>query len=171
MKRLISTILVIPLSGLALAGSQSFDDKDVRYFDQHWQNAGYHQKPYEKTFSCWDAWGETIRGKFSKSDKYLIELAGGQCVRSRYDRPVYDYRADLSTITETYFPINNVYRAANKIRKNYGLKRGRLLKATRVKDSYKWFKYTLVFETRHGLRKFRVKHKHWNAEIADIKEV
>ncbi len=171
MKRLISTILVIPLSGLALAGSQSFDDKGVRYFDQHWQNAGYHQKPYTKSFTCWSAWGETIRGKFSKSDKYLIELAGGHCVRSRYDRPDYDHKADLSAITDTYFPVNNVYRAASQIRKDFRLTGSRLVRATRVKDTYKWFKYTLVFETREGLRKFRVKHKHWNAEITDVKEV
>ena len=171
MIRLIFTILVIPLSSLALAGSQSTDNKSIHHFDQQWQNVNYHRKPYKKSFTCWNAWGETIRGKFSKNAKNLIELAGGQCIKSRYGRAFYDSKADLSAIRDTFFPVNNVYRAARQTRKEFGLKHSRLLKVKRVKDSYKWFKYTLVFETPYGVRHFRVKHKHWNAEITDIKEV
>jgi hypothetical protein len=183
MKKLLTLVFLLPLvAGLPLTSANAFNTKkpvkvttknkadQKKTFKHHERN--WHQRDYGRgtnLFKCYDSWGHNLRGKFTQTEQYLIELGGGSCrkinLRSRE-------QANLSQISHYDFSINNVYQAIDQIKHEYGLSRIKYIEADKVSSGYKTFKYTLVFKTkRNGYRKFRVKHNRWNGLVKAIYEV
>jgi hypothetical protein len=171
MKHKLLFLTLIALSSYSFAHNSTRTQNHVKYFDQHWQNAGEKHQYRNQHYRCWNAWGEPMRRSFNRKESRLIELAGGECSAKQWAVHFNEHRADLSAIKARHFPVNKVYRAARQISKAFELEDSVLLKAIKVKQGKHWFKYTLVFDTPYGKRKFRVKHRPWNAEVLEFREV
>jgi hypothetical protein len=183
MKKLLTLVFLLPLAaGLPLESANAFDkNKQVKIstknksaqkkvYKHHERN--WHQRDYANNialFKCYDSWGHNLRGKFTQSEQYLIELGGGSCRKITRQRRE---QANLSQISHYDFSIKDVYQAINQIKHDYDLERVKFIEAEKVSSGYKTFKYTLVFKTnRNGYREFRVKHNRRTGLVKAIYEV
>lgn len=177
MKKLVTLLLLLPLFSVSAANEKSAKKaptknksahaKVTRHHERNW-----HQPEYgyaEILFKCHDSWGDRIRGKFNQEQKYFIQLGGGSCHRIQNN---YHEYGNLHQITQYGFPVDDVYKAIRKIKKEYGLRRARVVEAENIYDGFKTFKYTLIFDVQgYGYREFRVKHSRWSGKIKNIYEV
>ncbi len=186
MNKLLATILVVPLSAIALDATAK--DKNVAIQNKHAASStvlerGYHSGDkrwdygnYEHgrhvSYKCFNAWGERIKGKFGQQQKYWIELGGGRCKVKRGQNFYNGVNGDLSQIYTTRFPVESVYSAIHQVRKEFHIPNSRFIEASEVRDGLKTYNYTLTFRVKgDGVRRFRVKHKQYTGEVKRIIEV
>ncbi|MET1254099.1 hypothetical protein [Aliikangiella maris] len=176
MKNTLLLILLIPFTLTQAAGFKN--DKQVRVKNQseqakvyrhHQQN--WHQPDYShgtRLFTCYDSWNHHLKGKFTAEQQYFIELGGGRCHPVKRPREQHQ----LSEFYDYDFPIDNVYRAIDEIKDQYGLRRAKVVRSNNIQSGYKTFRYTLVFKVNgRKYREFRVKHNKRNGNIRHIYEI
>jgi hypothetical protein len=110
------TLLLLLVSGTAIAKNQSIGKTNIRYFDQHWQEKNHHQHHKSRPYRCWNAWGQSMRGKYNPSESILIEHTEAECTAVRVNLLLLDQGADLSAINRKHCPLNKIYRAARHSR-------------------------------------------------------
>lgn len=177
MKKFIAFSLLLPLL-TANAADSKVEKKNIkknkaaqakiyRHHESNWHQPDY---GYEVVlYQCHDSWGQKLRGRFSNEQQYFIELGGGSC--RKLQKPRRDH-ASLYQISRHDFPIDDVYQAIRRIKREYGLRRANLVEASNVDAGFKTFRYTLTFNVKgQGYREFRIKHNRWNGNIRAIYEV
>ncbi len=131
--------------------------------NRKWQHRRFDD---DDAYQCWDAWGYSLGGRFDEEQRYFIELGGGHCREQYHER-----EGDIDAVVRTGLDRDDVYKAINQARDEFGLSRARFLRAVEVDSSLRNVRYTLVFKSRRGLRYFRVKQRAWTGQVRDIYEV